>query len=255
MKENNKELMFIPLKTSFVKNNFIENYESNYEEYLTQFINNSRFVSDYGNEKFIHIKEQSKGEVDAENNFYQIDYKLLIDNKTMESLKYYSERISIDNNGARILIASEKDGTWRRYLLTNIMKNMSREDFEKLENQDSKELDELTLLVKHYLNKISRDKNILYFLPYNYFYQNTIMGEKEYLLLANKFTKDLNGFMEYRKGKTKKDTYLCFIVKRKVVFLKYVNNKFVLYDVVDENVSAKYEKLIDINDFWANSFW
>ena len=43
-------------------------------------------------------------------------------------------------------------------------------------------------------------------------------------------------------------------MKRKVVFLKYVN-KFVLYDVVDESVSAKYEELIDINDFWANSFW
>ena len=248
MKENNKELFFTPLETSFIKNNFIENYESNYEEYLTDFVNNSRFVSDYGNEIYRHIKKQSNGESDAENGFYKIDYKLLIDSKTMEKLKYYSERISIDNNGAILYRSSEKEGSYKNYFLTSIMKKMSLKDFQELENKDSKELNEYEVLVKNYLNKICFDKNIIYFLPYYFFYKNTIMRKKEYLLLANRFTNDLKGFMEYRREKTKKDTYLCFFVKGKIVFLKYVN-KFIFYDAVDENVSAKYKKLVDINVF------
>lgn len=254
MKETNEKLMFNSLKTSFIKKDFIENYNSNYEEYLTEFINNSRFVDDYGNEEFIIIKAQSKGESDIKNKLYELDYKLLVDHKTMENLNYYSSNIRIDKNGARILSTSRKSGSWRRYFLTNIMKNMLGKDFLKLENQDFKELNEFDLLVKHYLNKISVDKNILYFLPYNFFYENTKVDNNTYLMLADKFSKDLKGFMEYRNKKTKKDTYLCFIVKRNIIFLKYTD-KFILYDVVSTEVSEKYEELIDINDFLGINLW
>ena len=52
MKKRKLKLMFKNLGTSFIKKNFIKNYKSNYEEYLTELINHSKFVSDYGNEKF-----------------------------------------------------------------------------------------------------------------------------------------------------------------------------------------------------------
>lgn len=251
--EKDKKLMFKPLRISFIKKNFVKNYQSNYEEYLTEFINNSKFVPDKGDKEFSIVIKQSSGEPDIKNEYYELDYKLLIDNKTMEGLKYYSENIRMDSNGGVVFSSSEKRGVLRRYLLTNIMKNMSKDDFLKLENQNSNILNEFEILVKHYLDKITVNKNVLYFLPYYFFYENTIMGYEEYIMLADKFSEDLKGFIEYRNEKTKNDTYLCFFVKENIVFLKYTN-RFILYDVVRVNVSEKYMKLVNISNFLDYSF-
>lgn len=86
-KSQNENLYIEYLKVCFVKKDFVENFETNYEEYLTEFINNSKFVIDNGNKKFRVIRKQSHGECDITNYQYSIDYKLLIDNKTIENMK------------------------------------------------------------------------------------------------------------------------------------------------------------------------
>lgn len=53
----NENLCINYLKVSFIKKDFVENFETNYEEYLTEFINNSKFVIDNGNKKFRVIKK------------------------------------------------------------------------------------------------------------------------------------------------------------------------------------------------------
>ena len=66
-KMNNKSENLIrikPLEISFVKKDFVKNLETNYEQYLTEFINSSRFVTDNGNKKFRIIKKQAHGEYD-----------------------------------------------------------------------------------------------------------------------------------------------------------------------------------------------
>ena len=249
MKKRKLKLMFKNLGTSFIKKDFIKNYKSNYEEYLTELINNSKFVSDYGNEKFNRIKDQSKGQADIKNSEYELDYKLLIDSQTVRNLKYYSEKITIDKNGKRTFSASEKEGSWRRYFLTNIMKNFDVNDFHRIENESSSNLSEFEILVKNYLDKLSVNKNILYYLPYNFSFENTQMDESAYMEIAKRFTKDLRGALDYRYEHTKKDTYLCFLSENNMVFLKYVD-EFEIYDVVNVGHSPKYMELEDITTVW-----
>lgn len=84
------------------------NFDVNYEEYLTELINCSKFVTDYGNYKFNQIQEQAHNECDITNGIYSIDYKLLIDDKTMENLFFHSPNISIDENNVRSFYRNKK---------------------------------------------------------------------------------------------------------------------------------------------------
>ena len=248
MKEN--ELMFKPLGACLVRKNFIKNYPSNYEEYLTEYINCSKFVTDYGNHKFELVRKQSNKEPDIKNKKYQLDYKLLIDSKTMENIVNYSENITIDKNGARIYSASNCEGKWRRYLLTNIIKEMSTSELKQLEELKIK--NKFEKIVADYLNKIRVNKNALYFLPFDFSYKTK--NKNDYKLIAQKFSEDLKSFIEYRKEYTKCDTYLCFFMYEKIVFLKYIN-KFVIYDIVDNNKSNNYMKLKELDSYWGSLLW
>lgn len=250
---NEKELMFRPLKISFIRKNYITNYESNYEEYLTEYINNSKFVYDHGNEKFKLNKAQANKEPDAENKEYKIEYKLLIDNKTMENFTKYSDDITIEKNGERIFSTSKFKGKWRRYLLTNIIKNIPLKRLKELEDKEQIQ-DEFDSIVSNYLNKIRVNKNALYFLPYMFFYKNIKDCKRISETLSKKFSKDLKSFIEYRKEYTTCDTYLCFFISRKIIFLKY-DSKFIFYDAIDINKSDKFMELWDINDIWDQLFW
>ena len=138
-----KLLRIKPVKVEFIKKDFIENLEINYEEYLTEFINKSKFVDDNGVKKFKLIKKQSNGEYDITNGNYSLDYKLLIDSKTTEGMSYYSETISIDKDGAVTYGASKKTGKWRRYFFINILKGLSKKEIERIENSKRIELNEI----------------------------------------------------------------------------------------------------------------
>ena len=111
------ELRIKTLEIGFVKKDFIKNFETNQEEYLTAFTNKSRFVKDKGNKKFTIIDKQSNGEPDITNGIYSIDYKLLVDNKTIGNMFYYNETVTVDKNGAVIYGASRKTGECKNIFL------------------------------------------------------------------------------------------------------------------------------------------
>ncbi len=254
-KINMQNLWMKPLEIGFVRNGYIDNFELNYEDYLTEFINHSRFVTDNGNKIFTKIEEQAHSECDVINGKYQLDYKLFIDKKTMENLYYYSEKISVDKNGTVTISTSRKQGTYRRYHLVSIFKDLLAEDIKKIENLEKLQLDELQKLVKEYIPKMKVDKNILYFLPFNLYFKGVIMGKEVLRYLADQLSKDLKGLLEYRNSQiNNKDTYLCFLSKGNMVFLKY-EGKLTLYDVVGIEKSELFSQIENIYDWWGNKFW
>lgn len=81
--KNNLYISNVP--TEYIKKNFIDGIDTNYEKYICEFINASyRFFKDYGQTEFKLIKDtpfdQSKG--DLTNNYYNLELKMLVDNKT-----------------------------------------------------------------------------------------------------------------------------------------------------------------------------
>lgn len=245
------QLRIKPLKIGFLKKDYIGNFNSNYEEYLTDFLNNSKFVKDNGNKKFYLIQKQENGEYDVTNDIYELDYKLLIDRKTTENLSYYSETIEVDSNGAICYGMSKKEGTWTRYHFLNILKGLSKQDFENIDCSKKETLSATKKLVKEYIDKILKNKNILYFIPYNVFFTDKNMNEKEMEIVVDILSDGLEGFINYRTSYIKdKDTFFCFISNNKIVFLKY-DGILQLYDIVPTNVSEMYLKISDLSDNWS----
>ena len=228
-----EQLRIKPLKVGFIKKDFIENFETNYEEYLTEFINYSKFVFDNGNKKFKIIAKQSNGECDITNGQYTLDYKLLIDNKTIENMYYYSENITVHTDGVVSYSLSKKS------------------DFEKINTTEKDELNEVQKLVKNYINKIKKDKNILYFIPYNLYFKNRDMNTDMINSVVDMLYDGLNGFLEYRNSNTNnRDTYFSFVSNDNMIFLKY-EGKLKLYDIVALKESKLYSKIEDLNDSWG----
>jgi len=246
----NEDFCIKHLKVSFVKKDFVENFEANYEEYLTEFINSSKFVIDNGNKKFRIIKKQSHGECDITNDQYTIDYKLLMDNKTIENMNYHSESISVDKNGAVIYGASKKTGEFKIYIFLNILKNFSNNDIKEIESTERSNLTEFQKIVKDYINKIKKDKNMLYFIPYKLYFQDKKMDKEMLNCVVDKLNEGLKGFLEYRNAHIKnKDTYFSFISNENIVFLKYEKG-LKLYDIVSLKESKLYLKIESISDCW-----
>lgn len=245
------ELRIKTLEIGFVKKDFIGNFKTNYEDYLTEFINKSRFVKDKGNKKFAIIEKQSNGESDITNGIYSMDYKLLVDKKTIENMFYYNETITVDKNGAIIYGASRKTGKWKKYIFINILKGLSENDIKNINNMPKSKLDNVQKLVKDYIRNIEKDKNILYFIPYNLYFKNQTMDIDKLQSVAKKLSEGLRGFMEYRLAYIKdKDTYFSFISNENIVFLKYENG-LKIYDIVPLKESKLYLKIEDISDSWS----
>lgn len=249
--QDNEQLRIKPLKVGFVKKDFIGNFETNYEEYLTEFINCSKFVHDNGNRKFKIISKQSNGECDITNSQYVLDYKLLIDNKTIENMYYYSENIAVHTDGVVSYSASRKSGKFRIYILLNILKGLSKEDFEKISTCEKNELNKVQKLVKEYIDKIKKDKNILYFVPYNLYFKNRDMNIDMINSVVDMLSNGLKGFLEYRSSNINdRDTYFSFVSNDNMVFLKY-EEKLKLYDIVALKESKLYSKIEDLSDSWG----
>lgn len=66
-------------------------------------------------------------------------------------------------------------------------------------------------VIIHILEEMSTDKNILFFLPFNFFLQGIETEDKAAKFLIRWINEDLKGLIEYRKEKVDKDTYISFI--------------------------------------------
>ena len=246
-----KQIKLKSLNISFIKKDFIDGFKTNYEEYLIEFVNSSKLVTDNGNKKFRIINEQANGECDIKNGEYMLDFKVLLDSKTAENMSYYSDSVTVNKTtGIRIYGSGKKTGEWKKYYFINILKGLTKKDFEDIDSSPKSELNEFKKLVKDYIKNIKKDKNIMYFIPYNIYFENEDMDIEKLELIVQQLRDGLKGFMEYRTARTKKDTYFAFISNNNIIFLKYYK-ELKIYDVIPTEKSELYSKIDDICDIWG----
>ena len=86
------------------------------------------------------------------------------------------------------------------------------------------------------------DKNIMFFLPFNYFFQRDFsdLAIKNIISYINS---DLKILLEYRKSKISKDTYIAFVSGMYFVLAKEENNNLIFSDKIKLKVSSLYQFL------------
>lgn len=251
MKYDKNEIYMKLLQKTLINNNLTDGYDCNYEIYLTELINNSKFVKDFHGE-FKLIDEQSHGECDISNKNYDIDYKLFVDNSLMESISLYSAQYIIDKEKACVAFcASMKTGSGKGYYLIKILRNYKYEDILRISNKLTKELKyEYERSIITLIINCEIDKNILFYLPYEIFFENIKINKSSAKFIIECLNSDIECILKYRNTKVNKDTYISFVSQDKMIIAQYIGNKLELYDIVNLNCSKIYQEILDLTTIW-----
>lgn len=233
MEYRKEQILMQQLPAAVFVKNFIEGHPADCEEFLTDFINASKLVMEKGNEKFVlrNHKEQSHGQADIYNSHYELDFKILADTDYMEAKRMFSYSITEICPGLTAVGSSELQGSKTVFDIIKCLRNKTMDDLKNIEDGTIR-LPE-NKVIRHILSKISVDKNILLFLPHNYF----IKGVKTNLDIAefivSCIASDLEGLFEYRKMKVNKDIYVAFVSNDYFIIAQENNNSLIFYDMIN----------------------
>ena len=172
MKYDKNKLCIKQLPPAVIIKNYIKGHPADYEQYLIEFINSSKLVKDKGNEKFILRKheEQSQGQSDIYNTVYELDFKILVDTDYMEAKKLLSKSIAEICPGVIVVGDSESKKTESCFDIVKCFRFKSLKELMDIESGILKYPESRS--IKKVLNKITVDKNLLLFFPYDYYYKN-----------------------------------------------------------------------------------
>ena len=242
-----KEILLEQLPAAVIVKNFIKGHPADNEEYLRDFINLSKLVKENKNEKFILRKhhEQSDRQSDIYNSEYELDFKILIDPNYMEGKNLLSRSITEIAPGVTAYGNSKVNGKQQACFINWCFRDKSLNDLKKIQQNGSSLPEEKVII--HILEEMSIDKHILFFLPFNFFFQGIETEDKVAKFLIKWINDDLRGLIEYRKEKVDKDTYISFISNQFFVISKEQEKELKLYDMVYTNQSELYKYLINVS--------
>ena len=242
-----KEILLEQLPAAVIVKNFIKGHPADNEEYLRDFINVSKLVKENKNEKFILRKhhEQSDRQSDIYNSEYELDFKILIDPNYMEGKNLLSRSITEIAPGVTAYGNSKVNGKQQACFINWCFRDKSLNDLKKIQQNGSSLPEEKVII--HILEEMSIDKHILFFLPFNFFFQGIETEDKVAKFLIKWINDDLRGLIEYRKEKVDKDTYISFISNQFFVISKEQEKELKLYDMVYTNQSELYKYLINVS--------
>ena len=242
--DKNKLLIKQLPPTIYIKN-FIDGHPANYEDFLTTFINSSKLVTCKGNQAFILRKheEQNHGEADIFNSFYDLDFKIMVDTKYMEARRMLSPAITEFCPGVVGKGPSRLKGERKVYDIIKCFRSMNIDDLIKIEKGLIK-LPEGKRIIQ-VLKKVSVNKNMLLFLPYDYCFENTSTNAEAAKFIIDCISEDLQCLLEYRHLKVCKDTYLSFISKECFVIAQEKDNVLHYYDMIKTSQSNLYTYLYE----------
>lgn len=140
---------------------------------------------------------------------------------------------------------SKVNGKQQACFINRCFRDKSLADLKKIQ-QNGSSLPEEKVIV-HILDEMSTDKHILFFLPFNFFFQGIETDDKVAKFLIKWINDDLRGLIEYRKEKVDKDTYISFISNQFFVISQEQEKELRLYDMVNTNRSELYKYLMTVS--------
>jgi len=238
-----EQLLIKQLPTAVFIKNFIGGHSANYEEYMKDFVNASKLVKEKRNEEFVlrEHKQQSQGQADIYNSFYELDFKILVDTKYMETKRMFSNSITEIYPGVTSVGSSKLQGSEKVFDIIKCFRNKTLKDLKDIENGISKNPEDK--VIKQILKLVSVDKNILFFLPYNYAFQKKETDSYNAVYIVRCIANDLKELLEYRKLKVNKDTYVAFVSNKYFIITQERDNMLIFYDMIKTSVSDLYTYL------------
>lgn len=221
--------------------NFILNHKANPEEYLTDFVNHSRLKTDNGNFPFSlrRHNEQSQKQSDVYNQEYELDFKLLADNSYFQALSTLSAQIIEIAPGAIAVCAPRKTESITALEICHLIRNLSDETLQRVHNSSPQNKEEK--VIKHIIDLFLTEKNLMFFLPYDIYFQNHVTNIDSASFLSECISNDFSKIVHFRKKHISHfDTFISFISREYFIITKEVNGVLTFYDMVNTNVSKLF---------------
>ena len=229
----------------------------NYEKYLRELINNSEYFLKLSKGiKYEKPESESHGEADAVSAYYSVDFKLVEATTMIEAQRQFSYSISNLENGVTAIGSSKRTGKTVGTVLHGALRALvsfdeideiidSPNNYIKLKDRTEQQIE---LICNGDLNRyfkiLSTKKNILLYLPYEFFVELEIEDDDIIKCIEEVLFEDFGLSFEYRKKKLcDKDTFLCCIYNNSLIIFKYENNNLIFVDRINLNKSSTYTYL------------
>lgn len=223
--------------------------ECNYELYLRDFLNESKYFRNKANgEAYYASESEAHGEADAISSSYSIDFKLLISSSKMEAKSMLSESITKISDGTHAFGPSKKNGEKKCTLLCPAIRYREKKDFYDIKRRGPR--DDIEKDIWKYLRILSVKKNILFFIPDIFSYQVEHTEIEAISGIQNALFRDLKESILYREENTPGfDTYVATIYDKKMLFFQICGAGIELVDSVLLSKSRIFMNLYRLYDY------
>lgn len=247
----NPDLTLRILDSPFVIKNYVKGENRcNYELYLTELLNKSRWVMEQYPKEFIRQEEQSRGECDAYSGEYGIDYKLIASKTRLMAQNILCSSIYRLPDDSIVWVADKKENTVK---VTRLQAALRKLDLDKLIFIRRRKVKKYGILndIITFLLTLEKQKNLLLFFPYRFAFDNVKKYEKGIEIVVDALQYDFGYALAYRNLKAPEyDTLFTTIYNEQFLLLNVVNNKLELVDVIDLEKCATFEHLKQYSDIW-----
>lgn len=203
-----------------------------YEDYLIEVINYSRFFRSKCNhlEQYVLVEDESHGEDDVKCSQYSLDFKLLVNQDIMRVMNKNKPEIDYTKKRDGFIFIKTKEDPLPMPQNTLLL------DLMNLKFTDIKQ-GRATKTIENILKNLGKNKNLLFYYPYEFSSENNINP----IVFENLLTKSFSIIMSYRLDKQNKcDTFICIKSNFDFLIYEWENNKFNFRDKVNDLLCSNY---------------
>lgn len=255
MSKGHNELLMALLPSQLVIKKFVNNMpESNYELFLTDYLNASTyFMKKTHGEAFIYQEDQSNGQCDCYSDSGDtkigIDFKLFGSQKGFQAKSILSQQITQVCPGSYAFSPSKEKGTITGTWILSALEDKSLGDLEAIAAcpDPSVFTDVIDSDIYSVLKTLVVSKNLFLFLGYRFLFPADYQFDEEEELsdLVSSLSDRLKAIIAYREKQVGTyETFFSFIFEDKLIMTIFQEGKLVLIDKVPLTASTIF---IDLN--------
>ena len=240
------------LPASLIIRNFVHGEDKcNYELYLLELINTSKWFSEKYPGGFQKPASESNGECDAINENYQLDFKLLASKTALQAKSILSSQIYTEN-GVTYFCTSKVDGSVQSTRIFAAFRSLSLNDLIELRSSNIKEYG-IKNDVRTALKMFETKKNLLLFFPYRFTFETQHLYDEAIKSITEALNHDFRtAFLfrdQYANGY---DTFLTCIYEETFLIYRVCTGELQLCDSVTTNEIMTFTRLLDDYGDWWN---
>lgn len=239
------------LDAPLIIKNFVNgDSKCNYELYLVEMLNKSKWMKRQFPEDFRWQEEQSHSECDAYSGNYGIDFKLAAAKSKLQAKNLLSDQIQLIAPGEYATCASKKSGEMKSTRLFAALRPLTINELRQVAISEIKQRS-LENDLSTFAHTISIKKNLLLFFPYRFYSDNGsgLAGDDLDKAVVSGLNVDFSSAMAYRAEVAPGyDTFFATICESRFLLMKYQNNSLLLIDVIPTNNCPTYVHLEGYTD-------